>query len=100
MKYSAFLNAALVVVCSWYGSTGQPTASGQPYDTSALTCASNRYKFGTRLRVTAGGRSVVVRVNDRTSPKYADRIDLSPAAFTKLSDLRTGLIEAEVEVLP
>lgn len=99
MKSSTIISFGLALVCSWYGETGQKTASGEPYDTSALTCASNRFKFGTRLRVTAGGRSVVVRVNDRTSPKH-DRLDLSPAAFKKLSDLRTGLIEAEVEVLP
>jgi expansin (peptidoglycan-binding protein) len=38
-------------------------------------------------------------VNDRTAEKYADRIDLTPAAFTKLADLKTGLVEATVKVL-
>lgn len=99
MKTSLTISLGLALVCSWYGETGRKTASGEPYDTSALTCASNRFKFGTRLRVTAGGRSVDVRVNDRTSTKH-ERLDLSPAAFQKLSDLRTGLIEAEVTVIP
>lgn len=92
----------LAVVCSWYGErfAGRPTASGEPYSTSGLTCASNQHKLGTRLRLTSGGHSVIVRVNDRTAKKYATRIDLSPAAFTKLAGLKTGLVEATVEVLP
>jgi len=98
---SSVASLLLAVVCSWYGAefAGRRTASGEPYDASALTCASNRFRLGTRLRVTAGGRSVVVRVNDRTAEKYADRIDLTPAAFTKLADLKTGLVEATVKVL-
>lgn len=65
-----------------------------------MTAASRQFPLGTRLRVSSGGHFVTVRVNDRTAPRYADRLDLSEAAFKKLSDLKTGLLEAEVEVLP
>jgi rare lipoprotein A len=89
------------MVVSWYGPgfEGKPTASGEIFRPEAMTAASNQYPLGTTLRVTASGRSVVVRVNDRTAKKYADRIDLTPAAFTKLAPLKTGLVEAQVEVL-
>lgn len=99
---SSVASLLLAVVCSWYGAefAGRPTASGEPYRPSALTCASNRFRFGTRLQVTAGGKSVIVRVNDRTAKKHAARIDLSPAAFTKLAPLHQGLVEASVKVLP
>ena len=100
---SSVASLMLAVVCSWYGEkfAGRPTASGEPYNTSALTCASNQHRIGTRLRLTSGGHSVIVRVNDRTAKKYANRIDLSPAAFTKLAgSLCQGLVEASVEVLP
>ena len=99
---SSITSLMLAVVCSWYGGSfaGRPTASGELYSVSGLTCASNQHKLGTRLRLTSGGNSVIVRVNDRTAKNYANRIDLSPAAFTKLAGLKTGLVEASVEVLP
>ena len=39
---------------SWYGKgfEGKLTASGYIYSSDQLTCASNRYPFGTVLKVT------------------------------------------------
>jgi rare lipoprotein A len=91
----------LAVVCSFYSESfrGKPTASGEPFDPSAMTAASNHHPLGTKLRVTAGRRSVVVTVNDRISRRHGDRLDLSPRAFKELAPLDRGLIEANLQVL-
>lgn len=96
---------------SWYGAelAGRPTASGQPFDPSKLTCASWNYPLGTRLRVTFGQKndpkyltkSVVVLVTDRGPNKRLHRvIDLSEAAFAQLADTRRGLIPVKIERVP
>jgi rare lipoprotein A len=92
---------AEVGLASWYADRfhGRPTASGQPYDEAALTCAHRTAPFGTRLRVTDldGGRSVVVTVNDR-GPHVAGRVvDLSRAAAERLDMLGRGLVRVRVE---
>ncbi len=90
-------------LASWYADRfhGRPTASGQPYDRGALTCAHPSAPFGTRLRVTdlETGRSVVVTVNDR-GPHVAGRVvDLSRAAAERLGLLGRGLSRVRVERL-
>src|SRR3954462_681319 len=54
---------------SWYGPGfhGKKTASGERFNTHALTAAPRTLPFGSRVRVTNArtGRSVVVRINDR-----------------------------------
>lgn len=98
MKFSTASSLFLALVCSWYGEAfrGRPTASGELYDPSALTAASRQFPLNTRLRVSAGGHSVIVRVNDRTSQRFADRLDLSPAAFQQLAPLSQGIVKASV----
>ena len=71
-------------VASWYGPGfhGKKTASGERFNTRALTAAHRSLPFGTKVRVTneRTGRSVVVRINDR-GPFVGGRvIDLSKAA--------------------
>jgi rare lipoprotein A len=71
---------------SWYGGSfqGRRTASGERFDTTALTAASRTLPFGTRLRVCRRTRCVVVRVNDR-GPYVSSRVlDLSRAARDQL----------------
>ncbi|MFB0490177.1 rare lipoprotein A [Methylobacterium sp. OAE515] len=64
---------------SWYGS-GRRTANGEHFVPDGLTAAHRTLPFGTLVRVTYGGRSVVVRINDR-GPFIAGRaIDLSRGA--------------------
>jgi len=82
-------------ICSWYES-GHTTANGERYNPEGMTCASRYHKFGTLLRIEHQGKSIVVRVNDRISKKYAHRIDLSRGAFAKLAGLEVGLIEATI----
>src|SRR3954470_10711245 len=53
-------------MASFYGNeSGSKTASGARFTQNALTCAHRSLPFGTRLRVTHRGQSVVVTVNDR-----------------------------------
>lgn len=71
-------------LASWYGPGfhGRKTASGERFNTSALTAAHRSLPFGTRVKVTnlRTGRAVVVRINDR-GPFVGGRvIDLSRAS--------------------
>lgn len=80
---------------SWYGAreAGKKMANGRPFDPTKLTCASNLYPFGTRLRVTypITGKVVVVTVTDR-GPSVPGRIlDLSAAAAVELGMLEQGV---------
>lgn len=75
------------------GYHGQITASGERFNTYAMTAAHRSLPFGTRVRVTHGGRSVVVRINDR-GPFVAGRdLDLSYAAFSALASPGRGHID-------
>jgi rare lipoprotein A len=69
-------------VASWYGPgyDGKKAASGEVFDQDALTAAHAYWAFGTRVKVTfpATGKSVVVRVSDRSHKGRA--IDLSRGA--------------------
>jgi rare lipoprotein A len=86
-------------IASFYGNeSGSKTASGQRFNQEALTCAHRSLPFGTKLRVTHGGRSVVVTVNDR-GPFIKGRVlDLSTAAerAVGLTDVGIGQVTAEV----
>lgn len=80
---------------------GLTTASGEPYDKTALTAAHKRLPLGTRVRVTdlSTGRSVVVRINDRGPFIDGRIIDLSRRAAAALGMIRRGVVEVRVEVL-
>lgn len=94
-------------LASYYGSRfqGKPTASGVPFDKSAMVAAHPTYPFGTVVRVTnlANDRRVVVRVIDR-GPAQGPRaegvvIDLSQGAASSLGFLRKGRARVRLEVL-
>jgi rare lipoprotein A len=60
------LTAAHAETASYYGSeSGRHTASGERFDPNAMTAAHRTLPFGTLVRVSYQGRSVVVRINDR-----------------------------------
>ena len=76
-RLSALLSAGLLIVMSNaavaesgiasiypHSYKGRRTASGQPFNPGAMTCAHRRHAFGTSLRVTAGGKSIVVPLKD------------------------------------
>jgi rare lipoprotein A len=87
-------------IASWYGPgfEGNPTASGQIFDSSLFTAASRDLPLGTWLYVTHAGRGVVVLVNDR-GPYIDDRVlDLSRAAAEELGISGLGWVRAEIVV--
>jgi rare lipoprotein A len=85
---------------------GRRTASGEPYEPTALTAASRDLPFGTRVRVHRlddEGRSlasVVVRVNDRGPFRDHTRIlDVSRAAAEALDMIPAGVVSIRAEIL-
>ena len=66
-----------------------------------MTMAHKTLPFGTMVKVTniKNNKSVVVRVNDR-GPSTPDRIgDLTSGAASKLRMIRSGVIDAKLEVV-
>jgi peptidoglycan lytic transglycosylase len=86
-------------MASFYGNeSGSKTASGQRFNQEAMTAAHRSLPFGTKLRVTHGGRSVVVTINDR-GPFIRGRVlDLSTGAARAigLTGAGVGRVTAEV----
>jgi rare lipoprotein A len=87
-------------MASYYGNeSGSRTASGQRFNQNALTCAHRSLPFGTKLRVTHGGQSVVVTVNDR-GPFIRGRVlDLSTGAARAIGLTRAGVGRVVAEVI-
>ena len=86
-------------IASYYGNeSGSRTASGQRFNQSAMTCAHRSLPFGTKLRVTHGGQSVVVTVNDRGPFVRGRVLDLSTGAARAigLTGAGVGRVTAEV----
>jgi rare lipoprotein A len=80
---------------------GRKTASGEVFNSNAMTMAHKTLPFGTRVKVTniANGKSVVVRVNDR-GPSTPDRVgDLTTGAARKIGMTKAGVVEARLEVV-
>ena len=86
-------------MASYYGNeSGSRTASGQRFNQNAMTAAHRTLPFGTKLRVTHGGRSVIVTINDR-GPFIRGRVlDLSTGAARAvgLTGAGVGRVTAEV----
>ena len=86
-------------MASYYGNeSGSRTASGQRFNQSAMTCAHRSLPFGTKLRVTHNGQSVVVTVNDRGPFVRGRVLDLSTGAARAigLTSAGVGRVTAEV----
>ena len=87
-------------MASYYGNeSGSRTASGQRMNANAMTCAHRSLPFGTKLRVTHGGQSVIVTVNDR-GPFIRGRVlDLSTGAARAIGLTRAGVGRVTAEVV-
>src|SRR5471032_555434 len=86
-------------MASFYGNeSGSQTASGQRFNQNAMTCAHRSLPFGTKLRVTHGGQSVIVTINDRGPFVHGRVLDLSTAAARAvgLTSAGVGRVTAEV----
>ena len=86
-------------MASFYGNeSGSKTASGARFNQNAMTAAHRSLPFGTKLRVTHRGQSVVVTINDR-GPFIRGRVlDLSTGAARAigLTGAGVGRVTAEV----
>jgi rare lipoprotein A len=87
-------------MASFYGNeSGSKTASGQRFNQNAMTAAHRSLPFGTKLRVTHGGSSVVVTINDR-GPFIKGRVlDLSTGAARAIGLTSRGVGRVVAEVL-
>jgi rare lipoprotein A (peptidoglycan hydrolase) len=89
---------------SWYGPGfyGNKTADGTKYTPESFLAAHKSLPFGTLLRITWKGKSIVVPVKDR-GPYISGRVvDLSNAAAEALGMKGTGVIpsgSAKIEVV-
>jgi len=85
---------------SFYGNeSGSKTASGQRFNQNAMTAAHRSLPFGTKLRVTHRGQSVVVTINDR-GPFIKGRVlDLSTGAARAIGLTGAGVGQVTAEVV-
>jgi rare lipoprotein A len=87
-------------MASFYGNeSGSKTASGQRFNQNAMTCAHRSLPFGTKLKVTHGGQSVVVTVNDRGPFVHGRVLDLSTAAARAIGLASAGVGRVVAEVM-
>ena len=87
-------------MASYYGNeSGSRTASGQRFNQNAMTAAHRSLPFGTKLRVTHRGQSVIVTVNDR-GPFIRGRVlDLSKGAARAIGLTGAGVGHVTAEVV-
>jgi rare lipoprotein A len=98
--WAAFLLPAQAEVASCYGpESGTQTASGERFNPEAMTAAHKTLPFGTLVRVTYAGRSVVVRVTDRGPFIKGRVIDLSIGACRRIGLDVPGHAPVQLEVL-
>ena len=97
---------SFTAMTSWYG--GGPrrmepnahTANGEHFNKWGLTAAHRTLPLGTRLLLSHGGRSVVVRVNDRGPAAWTGRsLDVSRGAATALGLIQSGTGKVNVTIL-
>ncbi len=85
---------------SWYGPgfQGRKTASGQTFNTHAMTAAHKTLRFGTKVKVTNlhNGKSVFVTITDRGPFVRGRIIDLSQAAKSAIGMGGTAPVSLEV----
>jgi len=87
-------------MASYYGNeSGSRTASGQRMNANAMTAAHRSLPFGTKLRVTHGGRSVVVTINDRGPFVRGRVLDLSTGAARAIGLTSRGVGRVVAEVM-
>ncbi len=99
LRASYYSNESLKKEGTWKKSKGI-MANGQKYDEKAYTCATRLFPLGAKVKVTClrTGKSVIVRVADRIGKRFTQtRIDLTPAAFNVIGELKQGLISVKVE---
>ncbi|WP_246207006.1 septal ring lytic transglycosylase RlpA family protein [Methylocystis heyeri] len=97
---------SFTALASWYGGGSRAyepnshTASGERFNKWGLTAAHRTLPLGTRLLLTHGGRSCVVRINDRGPAAWTGRsLDVSKGAAAQLGLIQSGTGRVNVTVL-
>lgn len=89
-----------VGLASFYADSlqGRRTASGQPYDRGAATCAHRTHRFGTRLEVKVldTGKKAQCRVNDRGPFVRGRVVDVSRSVAERLGLVERGVVKVQV----
>lgn len=80
---------------------GRPTATGDIFKQTKMTCAHRTIPLKSWVRVTRmdNGKSVVLYVNDRMG-KSPHEIDLTTTAAKKLGYIHAGWTKVKIEVIP
>lgn len=89
---------------SWYGGNGdgfagKPTASGELFNPSELTCAHRTLPLGTIIEVEnlASGKKVVLKVNDRGPFARGRMLDVSRRAAKDLGFVTQGMARVRIQ---
>ena len=105
LAFLALATAAQAQTCkaSFYGAgerLSRHTASGEVFRPQGVTAAHRTLPFGSRVRVTHGSRSIIVRINDRGPARATGRcIDLSLGAARQLGMVKRGVAPVRLHVL-
>ena len=79
---------------------GKITASGEKFNPSKNTAASNHYKFGTILQLSYNGKTEKVCVNDTGGfGKYNRDLDVSQGVAKKLNFTKSGVVKVKSKVI-
>lgn len=101
LALAAFALSAETGICSYYSRShnGHITASGQTFDSKALTAAHRTYPMGTRLKVTnlSNNRSIIVTVNDRGPFVKGREISVTRHAAEELGFIKEGLTKVSID---
>lgn len=92
------------VIASYYGASrgehlSRYTASGALFRPMGLSAAHRSLAFGTKLRVSFRGRSVVVTVDDRGPFVHGRSLDLSLGAARAIGLDRVGVARVSISIL-
>lgn len=82
-----------------YYSSGQLTAQGKRFNPLGMTTAHRSLPFGTKLRVTYAGQSVIVTVNDRGPYVRPRCLDLSLGAARAIGLTGPGVAIVQYEII-
>ena len=86
------------MVASWY-EHGTRTANGERYNPDGLTAAHRNLPFNTKILLTRGDKTVIVRITDRGPFHKGRDLDLSRGAAKALGCIKIGVCTLQAEVL-
>ena len=87
------------MVASWY-EHGTRTANGERFNPDGLTVAHKKLPFNTKIALTRGDKTVIVRVTDRGPFIRGRDLDLSRGAAKALGCLHIGVCTVQAEIWP